>query len=124
MSVESRSIKALYDSLSIMKSIGLHPQNPAVVETKQKLRQMQKARHFGPKILRDRGIDGYITKETLPEYLSDRPKEDAVNWFNDNRVFPENNSMYDCTGKPFTSWFTIIRRHGRWVAFHDVGFDV
>ena len=58
MSVESRSIKAMYDSLSIMKSIGMHPQNPAVVETKQKLRQMQKARHFGPKILRDRGIDG------------------------------------------------------------------
>ena len=43
MSVESRNIKAMYDSLSIMKSIGMHPQNPAVVETKQKLRQMQKA---------------------------------------------------------------------------------
>ena len=74
-------------------------------------------------IVKDNGIDGYISLETLPDQLSWLDIKDVNAWFKEHRAYPDNHYMYDCTGRPFTNWFKCFRRRGHWMAYHSVGYD-
>lgn len=77
-----------------------------------------------PRIISDDGMDGYIEIDEMPAAFADWSKEDVSEWFRDNRVIRAFPSAYDCTGQAFTSWFKIVRRHGRWFVYHCICFDV
>ncbi|MCD8382880.1 MAG: hypothetical protein LUC30_08215 [Clostridiales bacterium] len=65
-------------------------------------------------IVRDYGIDGFVSLIELPEYLKSEE---------DERI-PSRYSPYDCSGAAFTQWYKIIKRRGRYFAYHSVGIDI
>ena len=74
-------------------------------------------------LVRDYGIDGYIVRFPLPDWIED--KEDGRVWFMENEYIHSRPSYYDCTGQAFTSWFKVYKHSdGRWWAYHRVSFDV
>lgn len=74
-------------------------------------------------IVKDYGIDGYIEKFPLPEYLSSA--EDADEYFREYEYLYFHPSPYDCTGQHFTSWYKIFRKpDGRFWAYHSVSVDI
>lgn len=75
-------------------------------------------------IVKDYGIDGFISLHLLPEFLEGSSIEDVKKYFEEEEVIECPYSAYDCTGRPFTSWYKIFRRHNRWYAYHSVAIDV
>lgn len=74
------------------------------------------------RIVKEYGIDGYITLLPLPEYL--KTIDGAREYFEDVEYIQPFPSAYDCTGRPFTSWYKVFQRGGRFWAYHAVSFDV
>lgn len=97
--------------------------SPKAGELKKTIRSYQHLPH-STEIIRDDGMDGYISLMQLPETLDDASKEDAVEWFENMCYIEPTYSAYDCTGRPFTSWYKVFRRRGHWFAYHSVAFDV
>lgn len=75
-------------------------------------------------MVRDDGIDGYVALVYMPRYFDNLNKNEVKKYFEENYVLSRPNSMYDCTGQAFTSWFTVVRRRGHWVVYHSISFDV
>ena len=75
-------------------------------------------------IVRDNGIDGYVKLVYIPRYFDDLDKNEVKKYFEENYVLSRHNSMHDCTGQAFTSWFKVFRRGGHWVVYHSISFDV
>lgn len=74
-------------------------------------------------MVRDDGIDGYIIRFPLPDWIED--KEDGEVWFRENEYLHYYPTYYDCTGQAFTGWFKVYQRPDkRWWAYHSVRFDV
>lgn len=93
------------------------------VELKKRIRSYQHLPHCS-RVIRDDGIDGYVELMQLPEFLDSESKEEATEWFEKECYIEPTRFAYDCTGKPFTNWYKVFRRRGRWFAYHSVGFDV
>ena len=74
------------------------------------------------RIVKDYGIDGFISLEKLPEEITDY--DTAVEWFEMWRVRECVPSQYDCTGQLFTNWFKVFKRNGSFWAYHSIGCDV
>lgn len=74
------------------------------------------------KIIKDYGIDGYISLEMLPEDIDN--EADAICYFENRRTYTCPPSMYDCTGALMTNWFKVFKRNGRYWAYHSVSCDV
>ena len=74
------------------------------------------------RVVKDNGIDGFVELIALPDYLKDM--DEATEYFENNEVLMCRPSLYDCTGQAFTSWYKIIKRRGRLMAYHSVGIDV
>lgn len=66
--------------------------------------------------------DSYIELVKLPEEID--TAESASEFFYDFIFIDSPHSMFDCTGKPFTAWYKVFNRHGRFFAYHCVGLDV
>ena len=59
-------------------------------------------------IIKDNGIDGYIELVELPENIS--CKEEAVNYFEMEKVLHAQPRSYDCTGQAVTLWYKLFQR--------------
>lgn len=66
--------------------------------------------------------DGYTELVTIPEVFD--TEESANEFFKDFIWMDSPHSMYDCTGKAFTSWYHLFKRNGRFYAYHRVAMDV
>lgn len=64
----------------------------------------------------DEAGDSYISLYELPE------TSDPEGYFEECERLTIN-SPYDCTGRPFTMWYKIFRRHGRLMVYHCIGID-
>lgn len=67
-------------------------------------------------------FDGYTELVTIPEVFD--TEESADEFFKDFIWMDSPHSMYDCTGKAFTSWYHLFKRNGRFYAYHRVAMDV
>ena len=68
-------------------------------------------------------IDGYI--ELIDTEIPDTASREAAEKVFKNRyVMNLPNSQYDCTGRPFTTWYKLFVRRGTWFAYHNVCYDV
>ena len=65
--------------------------------------------------------DSYIEVNVFPDGWS---KEDAEEWFYENEFIPRPGGQYDCTGKRFTSWHSIVKRAGQYYLYHCISLDV
>lgn len=94
-----------------------------VAGIKRSLRQYaNRDTSFDRRIIKDEGMDGFIALERLPDDI--KGLDEAKEFFERFMSFPRTNSMYDCTGRPVTSWFKVFQRRGRYYAYHSVSFDV
>lgn len=75
------------------------------------------------RIVQDDGADGYVKLIYMPRYFDNLDKDEVKKYFEEHYVLGRPNSMYDCTGQAITSWFTVVRRGGRWVVYHSISFD-
>ena len=79
------------------------------------------------RLVRDFG-DGFIELVSIPEAFDtledDENGPGADTFFKDFLYIHMRPSPYDCTGQAFTEWYKLFRRHGRFWAYHSVGFDV
>lgn len=102
-----------------------------IVEIKRELRRWAKRdpfiRDFGAglrstcRIVHDYGMDGFIELVSIPQVFGTL---DAANeFFKDFIEIPCYYSMYDCTGRPFTTWYKLFERRGQFWAYHRVVFD-
>ena len=92
-----------------------------IVDMKRKLRAESK-RVDDRQTVFDDGIDGFIVKFPLPEYIETR--EDADEYFREYEYIRMIPSAYDCTGQSFTSWYKIFQKSdGRFWAYHSIRFD-
>lgn len=67
-------------------------------------------------------MDGYVVLMELPVFLES--EEDAEEYFEGHYAIRTMPSIFDCTGRAFTSWYKIFRRRDRFFAFHSVCYDV
>ena len=74
------------------------------------------------RIIKEYGIDGYIELVSIPAVFDN--ENDAVDFFFGFIDIPFIPSAYDCTGRPFTDWYRLIKRRGQFYAYHRVSFDV
>ena len=119
---EFRFIRMLEQSGDVKKGGALER---FLADEKRELRKFlrdQDERGAGNRIVRDYGIDGYVLLVELPEYLE--TYEEADEYFMENEYIRPYYTYYDCTGRPFTHWYKLFKRRGRWHAYHSVGFDV
>lgn len=73
------------------------------------------------RIVRDDGIDGGIVLAPIPAACT--TADEADRWFQRNEYMDRPNSAYDCTGRLFTNWYRIVKRGGRYWAYHCVSCD-
>ena len=97
-----------------------------IVELKRKmrryLRQKAEAMPYERRIIKDYGIDGFVSLERLPDDFKD--VDEAREFFEQFRTCEYVPSMYDCTGQWFTNWFKVIKRNGGYYAYHSVSVDI
>ena len=68
--------------------------------------------------------DGYIEKVKLP-ILGNYTKKEVEELFEENYFIQCPNSPWDCTGRPFTSYFLVYKNsYGEWWAYHVISLDV
>lgn len=72
------------------------------------------------RIVRDEGIDGYISLEKIP---GAETREDAEAYFEAHMELTCRPSAYDCTGQFFTVWRKLFQRAGSWWCYHRVAVD-
>lgn len=94
------------------------------IACKKKIREFYK-KVCAPKTrwtIKDEG-DAYTELVELPNSGNLTYKE-AYDYFESCLSIPAPNSLYDCTGKPFTIWFKPVFRRGKWYVYHRVNLDV
>lgn len=93
-----------------------------IIDMKRQLRANSK-RTDEHQTVHDDGIDGFITKFPLPEYITTR--QDADEYFREYEYIRMIPSAYDCTGQRFTAWYKLFQKpDGRFLAYHSVGIDM
>ena len=122
-------LKTAYKILSFTKDETLVPQTDNlknyVIGLKRDVRNYYKKKEeFNNDLINifDSDYDSFIELRMLPEYI--KTQQEAIEYFEENLYIHPTYSMYDCTGKPFTSWFKICKRNNRFYAYHRVNFDV
>ena len=98
---------------------------PYVIELKKAVRnfhkrQEEKTRNIINVFNYD--YDGYTKLQVLPEYIE--TFEEAKEYFEEYLYIPVYRTYYDCTGKPFTSWYKICKRNNRFYVYHRIDYDV
>ena len=123
--IENREqLRTAYMLVGLLKdSVSLEVNEP-VKELKRKIRLYNKRESMKPMIVKEDGIDGYVSLEQLDGETDRLSLPEVEEWFRDNREIAILPSAYDCTGRAFTSWFKIVRRRGHWYAYHRICFDV
>ena len=68
--------------------------------------------------------DGYVELIMFPINHNCDTIEEAEEFFKEWFYIEPYYTYYDCTGKPFTSWYHVFKRRGTWFAYHRVNYDV
>lgn len=68
--------------------------------------------------------DGYVELIMFPIDHNCDTIEEAEEFFKEWFYIEPYYTYYDCTGKPFTSWYHVFKRRGTWFAYHRVNYDV
>ncbi len=114
--------KRLHFYEEIEKEIGYNEAiEDEIVSLKKEIREWQ-GRKPEAVIVRDDGIDGYVEKRRLPEWI--RSREEGEDYFKDMYFIPVYRTCYDCTGRPFTSWYSVKEMNDGFYAYHCVRYDV
>lgn len=119
----TRDLRLAYELLNILAQHS-DATIPKIVKLKQKIRAFSNGPAPRSRIVKDYGLDGYIAVQQLPDFTDSYTLDEAVEYFHSVEVIEPPYSMYDCTGRPFTNWFKVFRRHGHWFAYHSVSYDV
>lgn len=98
------------------------PNSDRLPELKREIRRYLREHNDSDRRLVKGDWDSYVLLITLPDFIA--TAEDADEWFMDREYIERYYTYYDCTGKPFTSWYKLFKRNGRWMAYHSVGVDV
>ena len=93
-----------------------------IIELKRSIRKYGNSKTPSREIVQDNGIDGYVVKIQLPEWVE--TKEEAEEYMEENEKIEMRPSQWDCTGQAFTDWYKVFNTNGSWRAYHSVGFDV
>lgn len=67
-------------------------------------------------------MDGAIAIIEFP-LSADVSEEDAEEYFLENEYIEMIHSPFDCTGRSFSMWHKLARRHGHWICYHRIGVD-
>ena len=123
-----RELRVAYEILDLLNDGCPTFANPerlaqTIIETKRAIRQYtHREVDYDRRIVRDDGMDGYISLERLPADIRD---QDEANRFFERFMTDEYRpSAYDCTGQAMTNWFKVFPRNGGFYAYHSVSFDV
>ena len=123
----SRDLRLAYDQLNMMaKLVDItkvdYPEKVQehILDIKMSIRRYNK-RSSDRRLVKDDGIDGYIELIQLPKFIE--TKDEGDEYFIKSELLYTPNTAYDCTGKPFTSWFKVFFRRGRAMAYHKVSID-
>lgn len=117
----TRRLRTAYELLYILQESGRGDSDHAK-NLKREIRRYTNAPLAEKRIVRDDGMDGFVSLEMLPDWIGS--EEEAVEFFEDYLYIQPLYSAYDCTGRPFTSWYKVFRRGDRFWAYHCVGYDV
>ena len=101
-------------------TLGAKASKKYIVELKKEIRKFHKKTSDRRIIKGD--YDGYLELITLPENIAS--KKEANMYFDVNERLVCRPSQFDCTGQAFTCWVKIFKRRGRFMAYHNVGYDV
>lgn len=114
------NLRLAYDYLKICEELGMPIGKRIVI--KRAIREYLHKKKPSDRIIKDYGIDGYVLLMELPDFLE--TKEEAEEYFEERHVINAIPSIYDCTGRAFTSGYKIFKRRNKYYAYHSVGFDV
>ena len=123
-----QELRVAYEILSILSDKTLRVVNPEklaqhIIETKRSIRlYTHREVDYERRIIKDNGMDGYISLERLPADIRDL--EEAQWFFEWFMAYHYRPSAYDCTGQAMTNWFKVFPRNGGFYAYHSVSFDV
>lgn len=123
----NRELRIAYEMLQFWNEMAPQAKDPELLaehikEMKLEIRKYHRRPVSETIVVKDDGMDGAILLEPLPETI--KSKEAAREYFEENRWMNCRPSMYDCTGQMFSTWYRIIRRAGRFWAYHSIAFDV
>ena len=93
-----------------------------LTSVKRDIREYNKRMETEERLVKDYGLDGFIVLVPLPMEI--RSGEKAIKYFEENMRLDCGNSQYDCTGRPFTGWYKVCQRQGRFFVYHRVCFDL
>lgn len=93
-----------------------------IIELKRCIRDYGHSKVSGREIVMDNGIDGYVQKIQLPQFVES--KEEAEEYMEENEKITMRLTPWDCTGQAFTNWYKVFNTNGSWRAYHSIGFDV
>lgn len=122
-----QELRVAYQILSILSDKNLRVDNPEklaqhIIETKQAMRRyIHREIGYERRIIKNDGMDGYISLERLPADIRDQ--EQAEEFFERFMTHHYRPSAYDCTGQAMTNWFKVFPRNGGFYAYHSVSFD-
>lgn len=123
-----RDLRVAYEILAILSDGSCTFANPErraqrIVDTKRAIRlYTHRDVDYERRIVKDDGMDGFISLERLPDDLHDL--ETATEFFKRFMTYKYQPSPYDCTGQAMTNWFKVFPRNGGFYAYHSVSFDV
>lgn len=122
-----QDFRLAYEVLSILREKADSVDDPerlakVIIETKQAMRRYShRDVEYERRIIKDNGIDGFISLERLPK--DTRDMEEAKQFFEQFMTYTYTPSPYDCTGQAMTNWFKVFPRNGGFYAYHSVSFD-
>lgn len=122
-----QELRVAYTILSILGEKSLRVDDPEklaqhIIETKQAMRRYtHREIGYERQIIKNYGMDGYISLERLPADIRDQ--EQAEEFFERFMTHHYRPSAYDCTGQAMTNWFKVFPRNGGFYAYHSVSFD-
>lgn len=128
---EAYKMLAVLDEIRLEKDVDKRLVEKYAVEIKRELRKWAHRKtgvdsffdgDIERRIVKEYGIDGFVELVKLPE---DIDNEAYANKFFHEYVYIEPvNSMYDCTGRAFTSWYKLFKRNSGFYAYHHIAMDV
>ena len=122
---DGKDLRRAYINLNMIREFGSKKamESDFAIGIKRGIREYNARKNLS-RIIKDNGIDSYVALIRMDDELDGLDAESADQWFRSNRYIESVPSMYDCTGRPFTMWYKMVRRRGHWFAYHCVGFDV
>lgn len=123
----NQDLRVAYEILSILSDKTVKVDNPgklaqSIIDTKRAVRRYTNREvDYDRRIIKDDGMDGYISLERLPADIRDL--DEANRFFERFMTHEYRPSAYDCTGQAMTNWFKVFPRNGGFYAYHSVSFD-